>query len=122
MWCTHLCRQNAWRSEFLEADQLRQRQGNCVMPDAAASPKKKDIVSNAARESNSAGPRESKRQRQLVLHKLEKLAASTPYLSEAETARAKIEQLKIHRVIVQVPPATDGGNPGEVAIRHYVVE
>jgi hypothetical protein len=61
--------------------------------------------------SNAAGPRESKRQ--LVLHKLEKLAASTPYSSEAETARAKLEQLKIHRVIVQVAPATDGGNPGE---------
>jgi len=70
--------------------------------------------------SNAAGLRESKRQS--VLHKLEKLAASTPYSSEAETARAKLEQLKIHRVIVQVAPATDGGNPGEVTIRHYVVE
>jgi hypothetical protein len=58
----------------------------------------------------------------LVLRKLEKLAASTPYPAEAETARAKAEELKIHRVIVQVAPATDGGNPGEVAIGHYVVE
>src|SRR5262249_37695602 len=67
-----------------------------------------------------AKKKESKRQ--LVLSKLEKLAASTPYSSEAETARAKMEQLKIHRVIVQVAPATDGGDPGEVAIGHYVVE
>jgi len=64
--------------------------------------------------------KESKRQ--LVLHKLEKLAASTPYSSEAETARAKIEQLKIHCVIVQVAPATDGGDPGTIAYGYYIVE
>ena len=62
------------------------------------------------------------KKRQLVLHKLEKLATSTSYSSEAETASAKLEQLKIHRVIVQVRAATDGGNPGEVTIGHYIVE
>jgi len=62
------------------------------------------------------------KKRQLVLDKLEALAQSTTYAPEAEAARSKAEELKIHRVIVQVAPATDGGNPGEVAIRHYVVE
>jgi len=60
--------------------------------------------------------------RQLMVAKLEALATSTPYAPEAQAAKAKAEELKIHRVTVQVRPATDGGNPGEVAIRHYFVE
>jgi len=50
------------------------------------------------------------KKRQLVLDKLEALAQSTTYAPEAEAARSKAEELKIHRVIVQVAPATDGGS------------
>jgi hypothetical protein len=67
-----------------------------------------------------AKKKESKRQ--LVLHKLEAKAQSTQYAPEAEAFRAKADELKIHRVIVQVAPATDGGDPGEVAIGYYIVE
>ena len=71
--------------------------------------------------SNAAGLRESKRQS--VLHKLEKLAASTPYSSEAETARAKAEQLKIHTEHVQVAPVIEGGrSEGAVTIGHWFME
>jgi hypothetical protein len=64
--------------------------------------------------------KESKRQ--LVLHKLEAKAQSTTHEPEREAFRAKIEELKIHRVIVQVAPATDGGDPGEVAAGYYIIE
>jgi hypothetical protein len=64
-------------------------------------------------------PRQSKRQ--LTLHKLEKLAASTPYSPEAETARAKAEELKIHTEQVQVAPATER-DPGAVAEGHWFLE
>jgi len=63
--------------------------------------------------------RESKRQ--LMLHKLEALAQSTMHSPEAQAAKTKIEQLKVHRVIVQVAPATER-SPGEVVYGHYFVE
>jgi hypothetical protein len=64
--------------------------------------------------------RESKRQ--LVLHKLEALAKSTPHPAEAEAFRAKADELKIHCEHVQVAPATDGGNPGAITIGHWFLE
>jgi hypothetical protein len=67
---------------------------------------------NAARESK----------RQLVLHKLEKLAASTPYSPEAETARAKAEELKIHCEHVQVAPVIEGRSEGEITIGYWFLE
>ena len=66
--------------------------------------------------SNAAKPRESKRQ--LVLHKLEKLAASTPYLPEAEAFRAKAEELKIHTEHVQITPVVEGRSEGAITIGH----
>ena len=56
--------------------------------------------------------------RQLTLHKLEKLAASTPYSAEASAAREKAEELKIHTEIVQVAPASER-DPGEVTEGHW---
>jgi len=52
-----------------------------------------------ARPSNT---RESKRQ--CTLRKLERLAASTPYSPEAEAAKSKVEQLKIHHISVTIRP------------------
>jgi hypothetical protein len=60
--------------------------------------------------------------RQLVLHKLEAKAQATTHAPEAEAFRAKADELKIHSETVQVAPATDGGNPGEVAIGHWYLE
>src|SRR5262245_21565405 len=59
--------------------------------------------------------------RQLVLHKLEALATSTPYAPEAQAARAKAEQLKIHTVVVQVEPASER-DPGKVEYGHYILD
>jgi hypothetical protein len=42
--------------------------------------------------------------RQLVLHKLEALAQSTTHEPEAEAAKAKAEELRIHTEHVQVAP------------------
>jgi hypothetical protein len=64
--------------------------------------------------------RESKRQ--LVLHKLEALAQSTPHAPEAETARAKAEELKIHTEHVQVAPVVEGRSEGAIAIGHWFLE
>jgi hypothetical protein len=81
------------------------------------------MIERVAKKRNAVGAdRHSVSKRQLVLHKLEKLAASTPYSPEAETARAKAEGLKIHTEHVQVAAATDGGNPGEVAIGYWFLE
>jgi len=49
------------------------------------------------------------------------LTAYTPYSPEAETARAKAEELKIHTEHVQVAPATER-DPGEVAEGHWFLE
>jgi hypothetical protein len=65
-------------------------------------------------------PRESKRQ--LVLHKLEALAQSTTHAPEAETARARAEELKIHVEHVQVRPVIEGRDQGEVVIGHWFLE
>jgi hypothetical protein len=59
--------------------------------------------------------------RQLTLRKLEALAESTTHAPEAEVARAKVEQMKVRTVHVQVAPATER-DAGEVAIGHYFVE
>jgi len=58
---------------------------------------------------------------QVVLHKLEALATATPYAPEAQAARAKAEQLKVHTVVVQVEPASER-DLGKVEYGHYVVE
>jgi hypothetical protein len=69
--------------------------------------------SNAVRESR----------RQLVLHKLEALAQSTTHTPEAETARAKAEELKIHTEHVQVAPVIEGGrSEGAITIGHWFLE
>src|SRR5262249_11178624 len=66
--------------------------------------------------------RESKpSKRELVLHKLEALAQSTTHAPEAETARAKAEELKIHSEIVQVARATER-DPGTVTEGHWFLE
>jgi hypothetical protein len=65
--------------------------------------------------------RESKRQ--LVLHKLEALAQSTTHVPEAETARAKAEELKIHTEHVQVAPVNVGrDDQGTITIGHWFLE
>src|SRR5262245_46658063 len=64
--------------------------------------------------------KESKRQ--LVLRKLEKLAASTPYSPEAETARARAEELKIHCEHVQVAPVVEGRSEGAITIGYWYME
>jgi len=71
-----------------------------------------------AKSSNAA--RESKRQ--LVLHKLEALAQSTPHAPEAEAFRAKAEELKIHTEHVQVAPVVEGRSEGAIAIGHWFLE
>jgi len=68
-----------------------------------------------------AGPPTASK-RALTLRKLKALEAGTPFAPEAQAARDKLEQLRVHQVIVQVAPATDGGNPGEVAYGYYVIE
>jgi hypothetical protein len=65
-------------------------------------------------------PRESKRQ--LMLHKLEALAQSTPHAPEAEAAKAKAEELKIHTEHVQVAPVIEGRSQGAIAIGHWFLE
>jgi len=60
--------------------------------------------------------------RQLTLHKLENLAASTPYSPEAETARAKAEELKIHTEHVQIAPVIEGRSEGAIAIGYWFLE
>jgi hypothetical protein len=65
--------------------------------------------------------RESKRQ--LVLHKLEALARSTTHTPEAETARAKAEELKIHTEHVQVAPVNVGrDDQGTITIGHWYMD
>jgi len=64
--------------------------------------------------------RESKRR---VLHKLEALAQSTTHAPEAETARAKAEELKIHTEQVQVAPVNVGrDDQGTITIGHWFLE
>ena len=65
-------------------------------------------------------PRESKRQ--LMLHKLEALAQSTPHAPEAEAAKAKAEELKIHTEHVQVAPAIEGRSEGAITIGFWFLE
>jgi hypothetical protein len=67
---------------------------------------------NAARESK----------RQLVLHKLEALAQSTTHVPEAETARAKADELKIHTEHVQVAPVIEGRSEGTIIIGYWFFE
>jgi hypothetical protein len=69
---------------------------------------------------SSKGPRKSKRQ--LVLHKLEALAQSTTHTPEAEAAKAKAEQLKIHLEIIQVAPVIVGRSEGAVTEGHWFLE
>src|SRR5262249_34877051 len=64
--------------------------------------------------------RESKRQ--LMLHKLEALAQSTTHAPEAETAKAKAEELKIHTEHVQVAPVIEGRSEGAITIGHWFLE
>ena len=65
-------------------------------------------------------PRESKRQ--LMLHKLEALAQSTPHAPEAEAAKAKAEELKIHTEHVQVAPVIEGRTQGAITVGHWFLE
>jgi len=60
--------------------------------------------------------------RQLVIHKLERLAESTTHTPEAETARAKAEELKIHTEHVQVAPVIEGRSEGAITIGHWFLE
>jgi len=69
---------------------------------------------------SSAKPRQSKRQ--LVLHKLEALAQSTTHEPEAQTARAKAEELQIHTEQVQVAPVIEGRSEGAIAIGYWFLE
>jgi hypothetical protein len=69
---------------------------------------------------SSKAARESKRQ--LVIHKLERLAEGTTHAPEAETAREKIEQLKIHTEQVQAAPVVEGRDLGTVTIGHWFLE
>jgi hypothetical protein len=65
-------------------------------------------------------PRESKRQ--LVLHKLEALAQSTTHAPEAESFRAKADELKIHTEQIQVAPVIEGRSEGEITIGYWYLE
>jgi hypothetical protein len=60
--------------------------------------------------------------RQLVLHKLEALAQSTTHEPEAEAAKAKAEELRIHTEHVQVAPVTEGRNQGAITIGYWFLE
>jgi hypothetical protein len=57
----------------------------------------------------------------MVLHKLE-LARSTTHEPEAERARAKAEELKIHTEHVQVAPVVEGRSEGAIAIGYWFLE
>jgi hypothetical protein len=61
--------------------------------------------------------------RELTLHKLQALAESTTHAAEAEAARAKAEELKIHIEHVQTAPVNVGrDDPGTVVIGHWFRE
>src|SRR5215510_13505543 len=60
--------------------------------------------------------------RQLVIRKLELLAESTTHTPEAETARAKAEELKIHTEHVQVAPVVEGRDEGAITVGHWFLE
>jgi hypothetical protein len=64
-------------------------------------------------------PKAAPSKRQVVLHKLEALAQSTMHTPEAETARAKAEELKIHTEHVQVAPVNVGRDHGAITIGHW---
>jgi hypothetical protein len=61
--------------------------------------------------------RESKRQ--LVLHKLQAKADSTPHAPEAEAFRAKADELKIHTEHVQVAPVIEGRSEGAITVGYW---
>jgi len=65
-------------------------------------------------------PPQSKRQ--LVIHKLEALAQSTTHEPEAEAAKAKAEELKIHTEHIQVAPVVEGRSEGAITIGHWFLE
>jgi hypothetical protein len=60
--------------------------------------------------------------RQLVLHKLEALAESTTHAPEAASAKAKIEELKVRTVQVQVSPVSKANPQGVTEFGHFIVE
>lgn len=60
--------------------------------------------------------------RQLVIHKLERLAEGTTHAPEAAAAREKLERLKVHTEHVQVAPAMAGRSQGEITIGHWYAE
>jgi hypothetical protein len=60
--------------------------------------------------------------RELIIRKLEKLAASTPYSPESAAVREKIEQLQIHTEHVQVAPVVEGRSEGAITIGHWFLE
>ena len=70
----------------------------------------------------SAKKGDSTSKRQLTLHKLEALARSTTHAPEAETARAKAQELKIHTEHVQVAPVIEGRSEGAIAIGYWFLE
>jgi hypothetical protein len=74
-----------------------------------------------ARARESTTKKDDTSKRQLTLRKLEALAQSTTHGPEAQTARAKAEELKIHHEIVQVAPATER-DPGVVTEGHWFLE
>jgi len=65
----------------------------------------RESMRNAER--SSVTKKDDTSKRQLTLRKLEALAQSTTHEPEAQTARAKAEELKIHHEIVRVAPATE---------------
>ena len=68
-------------------------------------------------------PKAAPSKRQVVLHKLEALAQSTTHAPEAEAAKAKAEELKIHTEHVQVAPVIEGGrSEGVITIGHWFLE
>jgi hypothetical protein len=68
-------------------------------------------------------PKAAPSKRQVMLHKLEASAQSTTHAPEAETAKAKAEELKIHTEHVQVAPVTEGGrSEGAITIGHWFLE
>jgi hypothetical protein len=60
--------------------------------------------------------------RQLVLHKLEAKAQATTHVPEAESFRAKADELKIHTECVQVAPVIEGRSEGEITIGYWFFE
>jgi hypothetical protein len=69
---------------------------------------------------SNAPRRESKRQ--LVLSKLQAKAQATTHAPEAESFRAKADELKIHTECVQVAPVIEGRSEGTVIIGHWFFE